>query len=75
MHPLDRDSWSATVRERRKLLGLTQVETARLAGCDHQVVVNLEKGRLNVRLEKAQAVLAVLGFTLALVPAGKARDE
>ena len=63
---LDEDGWSEAIRQRRKALKLTQNEVAGLAGCDHLVVVNLEKGRTSVRLVKALAVLGVLGLTLAL---------
>ena len=50
------------VKERRKALGLTQVETARLAGCDASFIGDLEKGKPTVQLGKVLDVLRVLGL-------------
>jgi HTH-type transcriptional regulator / antitoxin HipB len=50
------------IRERRKALGLTQVETARLAGCDASFIGDLEKGKPTAQLGKVLDVLKVLGL-------------
>jgi y4mF family transcriptional regulator len=47
------------VRERRKSLGLTQRELAEKAGVGLRFVRNLEQGKDSIRLDKANAVLAL----------------
>lgn len=54
------------IRARRKSLGLTQEETADLAGCGALFVIHLEQGKPTVRLDKLMAVLDVLGMDLCL---------
>jgi HTH-type transcriptional regulator / antitoxin HipB len=55
------------LRTRRKSLGLTQQELARLAGCGLAFLYELESGKATVRLDKVLAVLDVLGLELSLV--------
>ena len=50
------------IRDRRKALGLTQADTARLAGCDASFIGDLERGKLTVQLGKVLDVLRVLGL-------------
>lgn len=57
---------AAAVRRRRRALGLTQVEIARLAGCGPDFVYDLETGKPTVRMDKLLGVLAVLGLELRL---------
>jgi HTH-type transcriptional regulator/antitoxin HipB len=54
------------VRARRKALGLTQDDLARLARCGSLFVVKLERGKDTVRLDKLIDVLTVLGLQLSL---------
>ncbi len=54
------------LRNRRKSLGLTQQELARLAGCGLAFLYELETGKPTVRLDKLLAVLGVLGLALSL---------
>jgi y4mF family transcriptional regulator len=56
----------AALRNRRRSLGLTQQELARLAGCGLAFLYELESGKQTVRLDKVLGVLAVLGLSLAL---------
>ena len=55
------------IRNRRKSLGLTQQELARLAGCGLAFLYELESGKSTVRLDKLLGVLGVLGLELSLV--------
>jgi len=55
------------LRSRRKSLGLTQQELARLSGCGLAFLYELETGKPTVRLDKVLAVLAVLGLELSLI--------
>ncbi len=57
---------AAAVRRRRRALGLTQVEIARLAGCGPDFVYDLETGKTTIRMDKLLGVLAVLGLELRL---------
>ena len=57
----------AALRNRRKSLGLTQQELARLAGCGLAFLYELESGKATVRLDKLLGVLGVLGLELSLV--------
>jgi len=52
------------VRQRRKELGLTQVEAADLAGVSERFVRLVEAGKVSVRLDKLEALLEVLGLEL-----------
>jgi HTH-type transcriptional regulator/antitoxin HipB len=63
--------FTATIIERRRDLGLRQAEVAELAGVSVRFINELEHGKPTVRLDKVQAVLAVLGLALEL----KIRDE
>ena len=55
------------LRGRRRSLGLTQQDLARLSGCGLAFLYELEMGKATVRLDKVLAVLAVLGLELSLV--------
>lgn len=54
------------VRERRKLLGLTQQNVADLAQCGPLFLIQLERGKPTVRLDKVLAVLQVLNLAIHL---------
>lgn len=60
------DPLAAAVAARRRVVGLTQVETARLAGCGPDFLYDLENGKPTIRLDKLLAVLRVLGLELVL---------
>jgi y4mF family transcriptional regulator len=63
-----REDLAATVRHRRRALGLTQVDVADLAGVGVRLVHELERGDTGVRLDKLLAVLEVLGLVLDVRP-------
>lgn len=54
------------VRQRRKALGLTQVQLSLLAGCGVVLVYDVEQGKSSLRLDKLLDVLAVLGLELVV---------
>jgi HTH-type transcriptional regulator / antitoxin HipB len=56
----------ATLRARRKALGLTQEDLARFAGCGLAFLYELETGKPTLRLDKLLDVLQVLGLALRL---------
>jgi y4mF family transcriptional regulator len=56
------------VRQRRRALGLRQVEVADLAGCSERFVHTMEHGKDSLRLDKVLDVLAVLGLGLVVGP-------
>ena len=56
----------AALRDRRKSLGLSQLETCDLAGVGPAFLYELEHGKPTVRLDKLLAVLEVLGLGLEL---------
>ena len=58
---------SRFVKQRRKLLGLTQVDLADRAGVGLRFVRDLEQGKQTLRLDKANQVLAMFGHVLAPV--------
>lgn len=58
----------ATVRNRRKILRLTQKELADLAGCGPDFLYDLERGKASVRLDKLVPVLEMLGLTFKVGP-------
>lgn len=55
-----------TLKERRKLLGLTQRQVADLAGCHWTLVLDVEAGRITVRLDKLIEILKAVGLTLEI---------
>ena len=56
----------ATVRARRRDLGLKQRDLAELAGCSARFVHTVESGKATVRLDKLLDVLDVLGLRLEI---------
>jgi HTH-type transcriptional regulator / antitoxin HipB len=67
----------STVRNRRKLLRLTQEQVGLYAGCGAIFVRSLEAGKPTVRLDKVRDVLNVLGLELIVqprVPSGNTRN-
>lgn len=56
------------VRRRRKALGITQADLARLAGCGPVFVHAVERAKPSLRLDKLIALLQVLGLELLLQP-------
>jgi HTH-type transcriptional regulator / antitoxin HipB len=71
---------AAALRDRRKALGITQIELARLARCGPDFIYDVESAKPTLRLDKLLDVLEVLGLELVLregksrlrVDAGKA---
>ncbi|MEW6018907.1 MAG: helix-turn-helix transcriptional regulator [Pseudomonadota bacterium] len=60
------------VRSARKGLGLTQPELAAAAGVGLRFLVELERGKPTVRLDRMLAVLDALGLELQIAPRGRA---
>jgi HTH-type transcriptional regulator/antitoxin HipB len=54
------------VRQRRKLLGITQQALAKMAGCGLVFVYNLEHGKPSLRFDKLLDVLSVLGLEVVV---------
>lgn len=52
------------VRHRRRALGLTQAEVADLGGVSAKFLIEFERGKPSVRLDKVMDVLDVLGLEL-----------
>lgn len=52
------------VRQRRRELGLSQVDAAELAGVSERFVRLVESGKESVRLDKLTALLDALGLEL-----------
>jgi y4mF family transcriptional regulator len=59
---------SSFIKERRKLLGITQVELAEKAGVGLRFVRELEQGKVSVRLDKVNTVLALFSHEVGPVP-------
>ena len=58
---------AAFVRERRKLLGMTQEEFAERSGVALTVVRKIEQGKTNMNLDKVNIVVGMFGHELAPV--------
>lgn len=58
------------VRQRRKELGLTQAEGAELAGVSAKFIIDFERGKRSVRLDKVADYIEVLGLDLRVGPRG-----
>lgn len=57
-----------SLRSARRQAGLTQAETAELAGVSRESVSLLENGHRSMRIETLNAVLDVLGYNIAFLP-------
>jgi y4mF family transcriptional regulator len=68
------DVLAAALRARRRLLGLTQLQLADLAGVGVAFLYDLESGKKTVRMDKLVAVLEVLGLSLRLTEGSPAID-
>lgn len=62
--PITSEQLGAAIRAARKAQGLRQDELAGAAGVGLRFVVELERGKPSVQLDKVLAVLAALGLTL-----------
>lgn len=62
------------IRQRRKLLRITQGDLARLASCSRPSIVAAEGGKPTLRLDKLLAILHVLGLTLLVADAPPIED-
>lgn len=63
------------VRTARKSMGLTQPELAAAAGVGVRFLVELERGKPTVRLDRLLAVLEALGLELNVAPRQRIRPE
>ncbi len=52
------------IKQRRKSLGLTQLEAAEQAGVGRRFLIELEEGKPTAQLGKTMHVLSMLGVTL-----------
>lgn len=59
------------VKQKRKLLELTQVDLAERAGVGLRFVRDLEQGKSTLRMDKVNQVLALFGSELGVVLAKK----
>ena len=64
---------SATVKERRKALGITQQELAQKAGVGLRFIRELEQGKSTVQVAKVNQVLFMFGLGLGAVPVDRER--
>ncbi len=65
-------SLSNFVKERRRAFGLTQVDLAQKSGVGLRFVRELEQGKLTLRLDKVNQVLALFGHEAGPVPLARA---
>jgi len=56
------------VRERRHTLGLKQTDVAGLGGTGNRFVIELERGKPTVQLQKVLDVLGLLGLEVVVRP-------
>lgn len=56
------------VRDRRKHLGLTQIDIAGLGNTGNRFIVELEAGKPTLQLQKVLDVLGLLGLELVVRP-------
>jgi HTH-type transcriptional regulator / antitoxin HipB len=54
------------IRARRKAMGLTQIEVAKLAGCGPDFIYDVETGKPSLRFDKLLDLLEVLGIELVV---------
>jgi len=59
------------VKQRRKLLGMTQVDLAERAGVGLRFVRDLEQGKQTLRMDKVNQVLSLFGHVMVPIPMEK----
>lgn len=65
------DALGKFIREIRKQQGLTQADIAGLGAIGNRFVVDLEKGKPTIQLQKTLDVLALLGLELVVRKKGQ----
>lgn len=75
IHSLDSPSIGGFVRERRRANGLTQAELGELAGVGVRFIVELERDKPTVRLDRLNAVLRVFGKQAGVVDMPREVEE
>jgi HTH-type transcriptional regulator/antitoxin HipB len=65
------DALGKYIRSVRKQQGLTQADIAGLAALGNRFVVDLEKGKPTIQLQKTLDVLALLGLELVIRKKGQ----
>jgi len=66
---------SAFLKERRKKVGITQVELSEKSGVGLRFIRDMEQGKKTLRLDKVNQVLYMFGHELAPTPIERADDE
>lgn len=59
------------VKDKRKLLNITQKELAEKAGVGLRFVRDLEQGKKSQRMDKVNQILSLFGFELGPIKGGK----
>lgn len=73
---LDVATLGRIIRDERKELGLRQDQLAAASGVGLRFIVELERGKPTVQLEKVLAVLQTLGLTIQIMhPDGRVIDR
>lgn len=63
------------VKEKRKLVNLTQPELAEKAGVGLRFVRELERGKTTLRMDKVNQVLQLFGYELGAVSSSKDKSK
>lgn len=63
------------IKENRKRIGLTQIQLAEYANVSPKFIVELERGKETVQLDKVRDVLNVLDLTIAVIGKKEASRE
>jgi y4mF family transcriptional regulator len=66
---------SKFVKEKRKLVKLTQVQLSKKAGVGLRFIRDLEQGKKTIRMDKANQVLQLFGYELGPVEMQKGNIE
>jgi y4mF family transcriptional regulator len=67
--------FSELVKEKRKLVKLTQPELAEKAGVGLRFIRELEQGKKTLRLDKVNQVLQLFGYEAGAVPKSRFLDS
>lgn len=70
---MEKTALSTFLKEKRKLMSLTQVELAEKAGVGLRFVREIEQGKETLRLDKVNQVLKLFGYEMGPVPINRER--
>jgi len=72
---MNKNKIAVFIKERRKKVGITQVELSEKSGVGLRFIRDMEQGKKTLRLDKVNQVLYMFGHELTPTPIDRDEDE